>query len=223
MTEEFITFQRFGDRELAESLVGVLEAAKIDCRFEDQSSSLDSSFGGGGFTNEYVVKLQKDDFEKANAVLIEHSIADLDSIGDDYYLFSFSDDELRDVIAHNDEWSRFDSMLAQKLLKDRGHEIDQNELRILKQQRIEELSQPEKPQTTAIIAGYILAVLGGLVGIFIGWYLSSQKKTLPNGDRVFSYREADRRQGKNMMYLGILFLVFWIVMRIFGLWIFAKR
>lgn len=89
MSEEFVTFQRFSDKNLAEKLTNLLAENKIEYRFEDNSSSLDSSFGGGGFTNEYVVKLRKEDFEKANQVLIEDSISDLDSIDKDYYLFSF--------------------------------------------------------------------------------------------------------------------------------------
>src|SRR5690606_28514397 len=151
------------------------------------SLAVDSSFGGGGFTNEYVVKIGKNDFEKANQVLIEQSISELDSIDKDYYLFSFTDTELRDIVAHSDEWNKFDFLLAQKLLKERGNEIDQHELETIKQQRIDELSQPEKPQHTAVIAGYILAVLGGIFGLFIGWYLSTHKKTLPNGERVHNY------------------------------------
>lgn len=207
---EFVTFQKFGDKESAEQFIKLLEKNALESILEDNSSSLDASFGGGGFTNEYAVKILQTDFEKANRVLIEDSIADLSKIDSDYYLFTFTDQELRDIVAHPDEWNAFDFMLARKLLKERGQEVNETELAALKQQRIAELSRPEPRQTSAIIAGYIMAFLGGLLGIIIGGYLFSHKKTLPNGQRISVYSEADRADGKRIFYIGIFFAVLWI-------------
>jgi hypothetical protein len=176
MAVEFVTFQKFSDKESAGQLAALLEKHQVECILEDNSSSLDATFGSQAFENNYAVKIRQADFEKVNHILIEDSIADLDAIDKDYYLFSFTDDELRDILAHRDEWNAFDFILAQKLLKRRGSEVSEEQLDDLKQQRIVELSQPEPTQTAWITAGYIMAFMGGLLGIFIGWFLSSHKK-----------------------------------------------
>jgi len=207
---ELLTFQRFAKKEQAEELIALLAKNDVAAGLEDNTSSLGESFGTS-YDAAFAVKLPADDFEKANRILIEDSVSSLDAIDSDYYLFSFSDDELREIVAHRDEWNAFDFLLAQKLLKERGHEINQDELDKLRQNRIAELSKPEPKQTGAVIAGYIMAVLGGLIGIVIGWYLSTYKRTLPNGDRVYHYSEDDRRHGKRILYLGIFFVAFWIL------------
>lgn len=214
---EFVTFQRFSEKLNAEQLIALLDKHQIETVLEDNTSSLDSSFGGSGLGSDYAVKLRQADFEKANHILIEDSIADLDSIDKDYYLISFTDDELRDVLAHRDEWSTFDFLLAQKLLKERGSEVNQETLDQLKQQRIAELSRPEPRQTGAIVSGYVLALLGGLVAIVIGGYLFTHKKTFPNGERVLVYSESDRAHGKRIFYLGIFCAAFYIFMYSFGM------
>jgi hypothetical protein len=209
MANEFVTFQKFSDKQSAEQLAALFEKHQLENEVEDISSSLDGTFGSQTFENNFAVKIRQSDFEKANHILIEDSIADLDAIDKDYYLFSFTDDELRDILAHRDEWNAFDFLLAQKLLKERGHEVNQNELDTLKQQRITELSRPEPKQTAWIVAGYFMAVLGGWLGIIIGWFLSAHKKTLPNGDRVYNYSGSDRMHGRRMLYIGIFFAVLW--------------
>ena len=43
--------------------------------------------------------------------------------------------------------------------------------------------------------GYFFTIIGGLLGIFIGYSLFTVKKTLPNGKKVYSYSENDRKHG----------------------------
>lgn len=86
---------------------------------------------------------------------------------------SFSNEELFEILEKSDEWSKFDYVLAQKLLKERGQDINENMLESLKRQRIRELAKPEENQKGWINAGYIFAVLGGLLGILFGWHLNT--------------------------------------------------
>lgn len=212
---QFVTFQKFNDKSLALQLGALLDNNKITYLFEDASPTLDSSFGGTELSKEYIIKLRKEDFSKADELMIHAALEDMDSIDKNHYLFDFTDAELRDVVVKKDEWSSFDFLLAQKLLKERGREIASDELDTLRQQRLIDLAKPEKRQKASVAAGYIFAFLGGLVGIFIGWYLSTHKKTLPNGERVYNYMEADRRHGKRIMMLGLFFLVLWTVINLF--------
>lgn len=214
MKEEFITFEKFNDHNSAKELGELIAEQNIEFLLEDNSLSFDPTFANNGFGKEYCIKLKKNDFEKANKILTDKAVKEINDIDKDYYLLSFSDDELIDVVSKSDEWNKFDVSLAKKLLKERGKEITSEEIEKIKQQRIVELSKPEEGQKNYIILGYITAFLGGLLGIFIGWHLLTYKKTLPNGNRIYAYSENDRKQGNRILIIGAIFLVFWVTIKI---------
>ena len=214
MKEEFITFQKFNEQVSALELGKLLKENNIEYLLEDNSVNSDPIMSNNEFSKDFRVKLQRKDFEKADNLLQQLSQAEIDEIDKNYYLFSFSDDELIDLIAKRDEWSQFDFLLAQKLLKERGKEISPEMIEQIKKERIIELSKPEESQTSWIISGYVFALLGGLLGIFIGWYLSTHKKTLPNGNRIYVYSAIDRKHGSRILIVGVIFLTFWLIMKL---------
>jgi hypothetical protein len=170
MVEEFITFQKFNDQNSAIELGDFFKEKKLDYLLEDNSLSFDPTFANNSFGKEFCIKLKKSDFEKGNAFLNEKAENEIVEIDNDYYLLSFTDKELFELIAASDEWSPFDVSLAERLLKERGKEVTLEEIENIKKNRIVELSQPEGSQRTYIIIGYITAFLGGfsvflLVGI----------------------------------------------------------
>jgi hypothetical protein len=107
------------------------------------------------------------------------------------------------VVTKADEWSTFDVVLARKILNERGIKINEKELAEKEEKRIEELKNVEPLKTGWIIIGYVFALGGGVAGIFFGWYLATGKKTLPNGERIYAFTEADRRQGRIIFYISI--------------------
>jgi len=211
MKEEFLMFQKFNSESQAIDFGSLLNENKIEFLIENISINFDPILSNNEFGKEYCVKIKKDDFEKANEILREKAKTEINEVRDDYYLLSFSDEELIDVIEKSDEWNKFDVELAQKLLKERGNEITNEQINELKKQRIVELSKPEKGQNIYIIIGYVCAILGGLLGIFIGWHLLTYKKTLPNGNRIYAYSKNDRKQGNRILILGAVFILFWIL------------
>jgi hypothetical protein len=84
----------------------------------------------------------------------------------------------------------------------------------LKKERLHELARPDENNTAWIYIGYICAFLGGLLGIFIGWHLSTFKKTLPDGQKVYGYTTKHRSHGNRILMLGIVMMIFWISFRI---------
>ena len=213
MEEEFVTFQRFKDQNSAVELGAFFKEKKIEYLFEDNSLSFDPTFANNGFGNEFCIKLKQRDFEKGNAFLIEKAEKEIIEIDQDYYLLSFTDKELFELIAASDEWSQFDVALAEKLLKDRGKEVTDEDIEKIKSNRIIELSKPEGGQVAYIIIGYILAFLGGFLGMFIGWHLLTFKKTLPNGNRIYVYSDNDRKQGNRILIISIVFFGIWLSYR----------
>ncbi|NMH29193.1 hypothetical protein [Flavobacterium silvaticum] len=215
---QLLTFDRFRDKAQALELQQLFTQNGIPSEVEDDSKVFDPNFAFGNNTTTYSLKLHPDDFNKAERLIESLVLGDLDDVGPDYYLYSFSDSELKDILAHKDQWSPFDFVLAQKLLRERGHEVSKEELHQIREQRLEELAAPEKGQTGWIVAGYIFAVLISVVGIIIGWHLKSYKKTLPNGESVFAFSQNDRKNGKVIFYLGIFFFAlsagYWFVREI---------
>jgi hypothetical protein len=135
---------------------------------EDTSTQFDGTWANNEFEKEFRIKLKKEDFEKADTFLQNIILGQIDAIDKDYYLFDFTDDELMEIITKRDEWSQFDFLLAQKLLKERGKEIKPEVVELLKRQRIAALGKPDESLKTYIYAGYAMALLGGLLGLFTG-------------------------------------------------------
>lgn len=109
------------------------------------------------------------------------------------------------------------ALLAHKLLEEKGIKMNQEQIKSLKVERIQALSAPDEHPTLWIFAGYVFAITGGLLGVLIGWGLWKNKKVLPDGNTVYSYTESDRKHGERMTKLGLFFLVFWILIRVFVL------
>ena len=216
MEPDFITYQRFNDIALANNLADILQRHNIIYTIEEESLTFNPTFVlNNELSNEYAVKIKSDDFEQVNQLLVEEETTNIDEVEADYYLFKFTNDELIDLLTKADEWSAFDYLLAQKILTERGIAINDKYLAELKEKRIEELKEPETPQTTWIVVGYMAAFLGGILGIFIGWHLLSSKKTLPNGEKVYDYNEDDRKQGRNIFYLSIIIFAIAVVIKVF--------
>ena len=73
--------------------------------------------------------------------------------------------------------------------------------------KLQQNTKPEALQKNIIILGYVFALLGGLVGVFIGQYLAGYRKTLPNGEVVLAHSESVRKQGKYIMTIGTIMLI----------------
>ena len=211
---EFLNFQKFDKKEDVMSFSEILKENGIESLIEDTGNSLDSNFGNSQFSIEYLLKIKKSDFEKAGDLAQEISEKELNDVEEDYFLFDFSDTELKDVILKKDEWGNFNSSLAQKILKDRGVEVTSEQIESFQEERLIQLSQPEKIQSEWIFMGYFFAVLGGFLGVLTGWYLMTLKKTLPNGETVYSYVPSDRKHGKRIFVIGLVFLTIFIVIKL---------
>jgi hypothetical protein len=213
-TNQFITYQKFNDQGAALELETLFNDNGIECLLENTSSSFEPSFANNDLVKEFRVKLKKHDFVIADNLLEQIFLNQINTVDKDYYLHQFSNNELIELISKKDEWGQFDFLLAQKLLKERGKEIQPELIEELKKERLETLAKPEESSKIWIYIGYISSFLGGFMGILIGWHLLNHKKTLPNGDRVLGYTFEDRKHGENMVIIGVIFLIFWLVIKV---------
>lgn len=206
--ENFITYQRFNFKEKALELGEILTEKNIPYILEDNSINFDLNFGSSSHNQDFRIKLLKQDFFKVDEILTQLYLNEIDNVDSDYYLFSFSDEELIEIISKRDEWGLFDYLLAQKILKQRGKEINIEVVNVLKNNRLKELAQPDDNAKSWLFAGYLFSFLGGLMGIAIGYHLKTYKKALPNGDLMYIFSERVRNHGRNIMIIGSVMVAF---------------
>ena len=214
--DEVAPFRTFRTPEEAEALASDLEVLGFTPTIEDSRNYISSAFVGAS-PEYFSVKLPSSDFLRAEAALEEVAERQIAEVGDDHYLFSFTDEELTDVVLKPDEWNAFDRRLARRIVAERGMPVEAAADELIREARIEELATPAKPQPVLVLIGYASCLLGGIIGIWIGHHLNTTKKTLPNGDRVYMYREEDRAHGKQIFFIGVFVFVGCIVVRLVGL------
>jgi hypothetical protein len=204
MKAEFVTYRKFVEKEPAQALMILLLEHGLSCQLEEDSAALGAVFVGTNTATFFRVKLRAQDFRQADALLETQAAHDVIEVDPDHYLFGFTDQELLALLAVPDEWSELDYQLAQRILKDRGHAVNPEMLDKLRQDRLQELARPDTKNRVWIFIGYLFAAVGGWLGIVIGLHLSTYKKTLPNGQRVYDYPPGDRLHGRQIVVLGIV-------------------
>ena len=201
--EKFTLFRKSKHSEGIYQIAEILKSNNIKHQLIDNSVTQELNYADT-LHNETELKLKPSDFERANELIKNSITVSLDQYADDYYLFEFDNDELFEILLKPDEWGDVDYMLSKLILKKRGVDVNEDLIKSLRTQRIKELKKPESAQNSIIIAGFIFALLGGLIGLLIGWYISTAKKTLPNGEKVYSFDKKDRLKGKVILIIGLI-------------------
>lgn len=116
MADVFQTFQKFNDPRLATVIANKLREARIECFIENKTSYVPPIIIGTSSEPPISLKVKTSDFNRANQVLEEYYQPKLNDVDPDYYLLSFSSQELVDVITNPNKWGHFDRALAKKLL-----------------------------------------------------------------------------------------------------------
>jgi hypothetical protein len=211
MSQDLQTFRTFRSREEAEEFVSSLAELGFDARLEDNRALVSAAFIGPS-PDYFAVRLAQADFIPAEHALDAEADRLLADVDPEHYLFGFNDEELLDVLKKADEWNAFDRRLARRILADRGLQVPQELVERMVEKRTDDLGQPAPPQILWVAVGYVLALVGGLIGVFIGHHLNTAKKTMPNGERVYVYCAGDRQHGAIMFFGGsVLFVTVIIV------------
>jgi hypothetical protein len=144
MAASLVTFEKFNDPGLASAIAGKLRKQGIDCVVEKVKPLLEPIFFRNTVEQTIHLKVRAGDLEKAHRALEDHYRQQLQDVDPGYYLFSFSDTELLDILAKPDEWGHFDYVLARKLLAERGLEIPEETVEAMKRQRRRSRGLPDR-------------------------------------------------------------------------------
>ena len=210
---ESAIYKKFKSAEEALELLQMFKSAGIDYAVENLAPPVDITFTGGNqLEDKIAIKLNLADFERADLLLREVATESIELIDENHYLFGFTENELIEILKNYDQWSMTDYLLAQKILEERGISISDEQLQDLKNQRIAEFSQAEKGNRSWLNAGFVLAILGGVLGILIGYLHFSIKKTIPTGEKVYAYDPETRAKGKQIFTIGVLSFILWTLL-----------
>lgn len=216
-------FRKSINKSVIEEIASVLDNHSIEYKILDNEKDFDPSFVTNPGKIEYQLIISKENFEVANRAVSEYYAHEI-TIPDQYYLLEYSDEDLKEILFKKDEWNEFDYEVAKKILTARGENITEQELNSINEKRLESLrSEYEKPEEVKnyITFGYIFAIIGCIVSLFWGMLIFVSyaialaiiklKKQLPNGERVYYFNEKDRKHGKRILILSIIFTVFWFL------------
>jgi hypothetical protein len=211
----YSTYQKFFSPEQAEPVLTILKEHGIPFEFIKSKKLVDSVIGGDtSFDNLYELRINGKRFEEVNQLLRDTQEIDINELDSDYYLFSFTDDELVDILRKPDEWSPQDYTIALQVLEERDIVFTTEELAVYRNERLRVLARPEKLHRRLLYIGYVFAFFGGVIGVIIGLCLWQTKKTLPNGKKQFMFDFQTRGHGKLMILFSVIMLVVNFVLNI---------
>ena len=116
---EFQLFRRFTQHHELDEISKILELQNVRFKILKPESQLGSSFGN---TNQdfFELYIRNKDFALVKQILKKRAEEIVQSISEDYYLFTFKDSELQDILSNPDDWNEVDVMLSSKILNERG-------------------------------------------------------------------------------------------------------
>ena len=103
---------------------------------------------------------------------------------------------------------------ARRLIGERA--IDLKKVEDKRAEHLRQLRQGRPASKQLILLGWVFSVLGGLIGLGIGWSLAYMKEKTPDGE-FFTYDEESRVIGKNMLRLAATVIAIAVLLRLSSL------
>ena len=213
---DFIVYHTYPNPAVAQPLLTLLDAQAVLHKTSHLPPYFNAIFATT-VAEQFVVSLRPEDFTRVRALEEAQAATALAELPSDYYLFDFSNAELWELLREPAAWSSHDVALASRLLRERGETVTDNALQALRQQHNDTLARPAPSPTGWIVAGYVLALLGGVFAIGIGWSLWHYRKTLPTGEQVPGYSAPDIAHGQRIFWLGLTVFILSLAMRMLHL------
>lgn len=204
MENDYIILYEAASEEEAQDISQLLIENNFDCIVVNETGGFDGILGTS-HAAKITIQINRDEYKKAKIFLA--SLEEQNST-EDSYLNDFSNDELLNILKQENDWSVHDVNIARKLITQRGIAIDEEKIQVENKEYLAKIDEPEKAKDLVLILGFLLAVLGGLLGIAIGYFIMTLKKSDSSGNKIYYYNENSRFWGSVIFYTGIFVLVF---------------
>jgi hypothetical protein len=203
MQDKYITIHKFSNNEEALEACALLGEHEIIYSIEEEKLAFDVAFSYSTAPYSIHLKVREEDAEAA-LKLLNVSSPDEPGVTFDSFLNEFSDEELKEVIYKKDEWQEEDIERADLILQQRGIRYSEADKSRLWQERLEEMRRPQRGSIGWIIFGFVISLLGGLIGIVMGLAFGTLKKRDPEGRKFYVYDARTRNLGLLMVVAGII-------------------
>lgn len=195
------TYRMFTHESIALDFVSILDENKIPYKLEKGQDLLDGAIIGNSIRPHIALKIPPEDFPKVNELLQK----DFENQSGEHFgiLEGFSREELLDILTNPDEWSPEAIATAKVSLQQMGEPIDDQYIKNLKENRLNELRKGKQPHIAWLIFYFTLAILGGFFIQFLaiipalgmGWYYWKGKSVDFEGKKYFTFEENTRQYG----------------------------
>jgi len=201
---QLLTYTKVFTEEEAERLAQMFTTANIPYEIQHDRDVLDWVYIGDNHDPMYNIKIPAHDFSAANQLLKDDAKTSIGTLPENYYLLSFTNEELANVLTHTDEWNAFDQGIAEELLQQRGVTLSNN----LK--TAEAAYQPIRLATHFIVLEYLVSILLAYAGIIIGLATLFVWRTTPNGKKEKIYDATTQQHAKVLFVIGVITTSLWL-------------
>jgi hypothetical protein len=200
---------RSGSLEEIRTASEVLDVNGIPYQVSNAGAVFDVTTIGSQPLNDYLIKVTDSDLESARSALENHYTAK--DLPRDHFLRTATDEDIVEILASPLDWDAFTVAHARRIAATRA--INPDAIKGKREERIiekrEEIKVGKAAPTWLLVLGWASALMGGLIGIGIGYSLSYMKEETPEG-RFYTYNESSRRRGSQILFLSVVMVVVWI-------------
>lgn len=218
----FETYRQVYQTHQIEHIIELLEANNIPYHVEQSETIIDEAIVGNSAHPPVILKVPAADFGRLSQLITDRILQE-NTIPEEYYLEDFSEEELRDILVHKNEWTPEDFAYAQLMLEKRGVSVDMAAIEAeLEADRAKK--RAGKPVHLGWFVFYWLLVLVGAVlyfplayiaGTGMGFYYWKGYRVEDDGNRYPIFDKVAQGRGKYLFWIGlalcVLVTVFWIV------------
>jgi len=164
--DRFIEFQRFMNLESATDLIDILDQNGIPYEIDDSAVRFDlSATSYNPLEKQIVVKVKESDFEKASEISPAAVCINFTETEDEHFLYSFSDDDIVNIISNPEEWKPDEVELAKKIAKARSIQLTADKIKSARKGKYEEQKLSEIKRISAVKGGASWFLLIGLLSM----------------------------------------------------------
>ena len=122
--DNFVEFKRFTSTDQSQSLVVELEKVGIEYQLIDVDKGDDLiSTVDDNVSTQVQLMVKESDLDRVSRLLEDNDISNRTDDNQEHFLYSFTNEELHEVLKSPETWHHYDYKLARKILRDRGEEV----------------------------------------------------------------------------------------------------
>lgn len=132
--KDLVNYQTFSTLQEASNLIDLLNENQILFEIDDSAMRFDISAKEiNPLETGVTIKISATDVEKVNKINLHNTATDLIS---DHYLYSFSDNDIMEIIANPEEWTNEEIELAKKISKQRNLQLTAEIVKSFRKEKI---------------------------------------------------------------------------------------